>query len=922
MKMDLQARYELEHLKTAMATLAERVERVETALSVSVPLNESYKGTLVAARIEPPAQKALRLVEEALPLTEETLPLVDEALPIFEEASHIGGASPPAGDSSLDAATSPVVGALSLVAEASPKLEQSTQVAMTAPEGSKVPSNKIDSFVPTENSEPIALAERSDESPHQLGDQVPSLKSETPQRPSLEFEIGLYWLNRLGITSLVIGVALFLMYSFQYFGPGAKIATGLMVAVGLLLGGEWMERKGGPKWYARSLMGGGWSVAYFTVFAMHHIPSVKVIDNFTVDWLLLNGVTIGAMWHCVSKRSEWTAMLALVLGLVTFGFSEAGITGAVATAVLVESLCVLSHKLGWSRLYFWGLLGAYGTFHIGISHKIRALELGTLDNFWMTAAYLLVIWAPFLVTSLMMKEESPWRRQLLVAGAVINVLAFAPAFITVTEPVLQSSTFLVAIGIAAICAVAARFARLKGLGGNEHVYLLSSLSLLTAAIPMKLHSHWTFIWWLAEIPLLSYIGLTYRLPVMRFFANFLIPITIAYTLAMQLFDKKLPILNFQVPEGLLHIIAAIAAYMLTAMCYRMWRTRHGIVSEYSGVWFYIYFAAAGFFAWLLPLKVANIETMSGLVMSDGIRSSFLVASWIVQPAIALAIGLLLKDRLLKRAALVAFAFSCLTATCITDASVIAHVFAAAIVYGVAALVHSQKFELQERERKIHFRTYVFLASLVVWSLTQAHFESHMTVLLSLEAAATLALGMWLKDNFVEGLSAFLFVTVGGVLLGSFGHWDLWQTGVLICTLYGCAFAYRRMNVREPGKDHRLSAQIYEAVAAVIVTLLVKEQVPANCLAFAWSLQGLLLLTLGFFIQDKMSRIYGLAIFALVGGKLLLVDLAGAETLQRILSFVVAGVVLLIASYAYSIFERRFAAVTSDDCRESEPKLAA
>lgn len=79
----------------------------------------------------------------------------------------------------------------------------------------------------------------------------------------------------------------------------------------------------------------------------------------------------------------------------------------------------------------------------------------------------------------------------------------------------------------------------------------------------------------------------------------------------------------------------------------------------------------------------------------------------------------------------------------------------------------------------------------------------------------------------------------------------------------------------------------------------------------------MLLILGFFLADRQSRLYGLGVFALVGGKLLFVDLAQADTPQRILSFVVAGAVLLIASYAYSMFEKKFVDSSNDD---REPKL--
>src|SRR3989338_512675 len=51
---------------------------------------------------------------------------------------------------------------------------------------------------------------------------------------TFETKVGRYWLNRIGIASLVLGVVFFILYTFQYFGPAVKIAIGMMVAGGLL----------------------------------------------------------------------------------------------------------------------------------------------------------------------------------------------------------------------------------------------------------------------------------------------------------------------------------------------------------------------------------------------------------------------------------------------------------------------------------------------------------------------------------------------------------------------------------------------------------------------------------------------------------------------------------------------------------------
>ena len=56
-----------------------------------------------------------------------------------------------------------------------------------------------------------------------------------PDKESLEARIGLYWLHKLGIVSIVLGVAFLIMYSFQYFAPALKLLTGCGVSASLIL---------------------------------------------------------------------------------------------------------------------------------------------------------------------------------------------------------------------------------------------------------------------------------------------------------------------------------------------------------------------------------------------------------------------------------------------------------------------------------------------------------------------------------------------------------------------------------------------------------------------------------------------------------------------------------------------------------------
>src|SRR5262249_15184207 len=112
-------------------------------------------------------------------------------------------------------------------------------------------------------------------------------KNSAPKRQSLETRIGLYWLHRLGIVSVVLGIVFLIMYSFQYFSPVLQLLTGLVVSSSLILLGSTMAAKEKQKWFGHGLTAGGWSLLFFTTYAAHYLPHVAVINSLPLETVLL-----------------------------------------------------------------------------------------------------------------------------------------------------------------------------------------------------------------------------------------------------------------------------------------------------------------------------------------------------------------------------------------------------------------------------------------------------------------------------------------------------------------------------------------------------------------------------------------------------------------------------------------------------------
>lgn len=72
----------------------------------------------------------------------------------------------------------------------------------------------------------------------------------------------------------------------------------------------------------------------------------------------------------------------------------------------------------------------------------------------------------------------------------------------------------------------------------------------------------------------------------------------------------------------------------------------------------------------------------------------------------------------------------------------------------------------------------------------------------------------------------------------------------------------------------------------------------GAVSILWTLYGLGLLLWGIRRHNRWARYAGLLLFALVTGKVFLLDLSGAETLYRVGAFMVLGVLLLSGSFLY------------------------
>ena len=128
-------------------------------------------------------------------------------------------------------------------------------------------------------------------------------------------------------------------------------------------------------------------------------------------------------------------------------------------------------------------------------------------------------------------------------------------------------------------------------------------------------------------------------------------------------------------------------------------------------------------------------------------------------------------------------------------------------------------------------------------------------------------------------------------------------GVLVI---GCLFGAQLLLPQtedKPGSEPG-ARLLYSLLATSLATAFLYQEVSGSMLTVAWGIEGAVLLGAGFPLLDRTLRLSGLTLFLICIGKLFFYDLRALETLYRIMSFFVLGVILVGVSWIYTRFRDR------------------
>ncbi|HTL68878.1 MAG TPA: hypothetical protein VL200_14535 [Lacunisphaera sp.] len=161
----------------------------------------------------------------------------------------------------------------------------------------------------------------------------------------LEMEIGEFWLARIGVVALMVGLGLLVAYPFAGLPAGAPSLSGFAAAaLGFWVARRW--RMALPE-MARLLFLGALVLCYLATLRLHFFAPVPLVDSrLAVVFLLL--VVLAVELVVADRRgSEFTAVLVAGLGFVTAVVSDILPAGLAVMTGLAAGAVWLVHRRRW-----------------------------------------------------------------------------------------------------------------------------------------------------------------------------------------------------------------------------------------------------------------------------------------------------------------------------------------------------------------------------------------------------------------------------------------------------------------------------------------------------------------------------------------------------------------------------------------------
>lgn len=207
-----------------------------------------------------------------------------------------------------------------------------------------------------------------------------------------ELNFGQVWLVRIGVVFLLTGLVFLSTYAYKnwlfHSGPAVKVAFFMVISLALTGSGFWLEQwKERFKQYGRVVASGGLAAGYYTLYAAHFTPSLKIVESPVLAGMLLT-VWAGCMLaYAVWKKSKIVSVMAIGLAFYGTVVNPAGVLSLFSSLLLASAAMWLMLRYRWVGIGLATVVTAYLAHAFWLGYypgEIReSVRLAYLGSYWL-----------------------------------------------------------------------------------------------------------------------------------------------------------------------------------------------------------------------------------------------------------------------------------------------------------------------------------------------------------------------------------------------------------------------------------------------------------------------------------------------------------------------------------------------------------
>ncbi len=488
-----------------------------------------------------------------------------------------------------------------------------------------------------------------------------SLGKSNNQDTSLESQVGMAWLGKIGIIAIAIGIMYLLNYSVtqSVFGLNSvgRIITGFISGLFLLALGDYFHTRY-PQW-SKEFIGGGLGLMYFAFFTASAIDG---LFPYVAGMFFMGFVSALAGYLSLRYNAKIIALFGLAGGYLAPLLLSSGQLRVwqILFYLLILNLAVVAFAYArkWRELDFIALFvtGCYLWSHWGSS------------SFAVYASYIFLYFLLFLMTSIIYNFVHQRRS----TQADLATLVYNPIFTVISLYSLlgmhgwQDYRWLMILCFAFLYIALAYVVFAYNRKDTYLTYALTGLSagLVAAAVAVIFHGHWINLVWAIEATVMVWIGLQLASKGTRTYGLIL---SLLVLFRMWVFDGGASSPAFMNTSFWLKIII-IATFYLSAYGYR--RYRHILASEERSI-MQIIIIVANIVTLVIFSQEISTYVYSHTVAKPTpkgyynyryngqyqIRNVAISIFWLLYAIMALIIGIVKKVRVMRLLALALFLVS-------------------------------------------------------------------------------------------------------------------------------------------------------------------------------------------------------------------------------------------------------------------------